>query len=198
MKSTLTIYPLTGIILLSIFFDGCARRSVTRLDPSQQVDLSGRWNDTDSRMVAETMVTQFLSSPRYQEYTEAKGSRPAIVVGIIQNRTSEHIDAENYLKRFELEIFNSGRADLVEGSEMRELIRQERAEQQEFASPESAARWGKELGADLMLFGVMTSETDTYRNRRVVNYITTLYLTDVETAKRIWYGQEEIKKFVSN
>ena len=32
-----------------------------------------------------------------------------------------------------------------------------------------------------MLFGEMSSETDTNNNRRVVNYITTLFLTDIET-----------------
>jgi hypothetical protein len=58
------------------------------------------------------------------------------------------------------------------------------------------AQWGKEAGADLMLFGEMNSETDTSNRRRVVNYITTLFLTDVETNKRVWYGQREIKKLV--
>ena len=60
------------------------------------------------------------------------------------------------------------------------------------------AKWGKEVGANLMLFGEMTSETDLYQRRRVVNYITTLFLTDMETNKRVWYGQEEIKKYVKN
>ena len=49
-----------------------------------------------------------------------------------------------------------------------------------------------------MLFGDMTSETDVYNKDRVVNYITTLFLTDVETNKRIWYGQKEIKKHIKN
>ena len=49
-----------------------------------------------------------------------------------------------------------------------------------------------------MLFGEMTSEIDVYRKRRVVNYVTTLFLTDMETNKRIWYGQQEIKKDIRN
>ena len=176
----------------------CATRKVVRIDPDERVDLSGRWNDTDSRLVAETMVKQILNSPRYQSYSDKKGKRPAIIVGYIQNKTSEHIDADNYIKKFEMEIFNSGLADLVESGDFRERLREERADQQEFASPESAAQWGRELGADLMLFGVMTSETDTYNKRSVVNYITTLHLTDLETNQRVWYGQEEIKKYITN
>jgi len=57
---------------------------------------------------------------------------------------------------------------------------------------------GQEVGANLMLFGEMTSETDVYNKRRVVNYVTTLFLTDMETNKRIWYSQQEIKKYIRN
>jgi penicillin-binding protein activator len=89
-------------------------------------------------------------------------------------------------------------AELVESDEFRDKLRKERAEQQDFADPATVAQWGKETGADVMLFGEMNSETDTYNKKRVVNYVTTLFLTDVETNKRIWYGQNEIKKFVKN
>jgi penicillin-binding protein activator len=184
------------IILFSIV--GCSTRTVSRISPDESIDLSGRWNDTDSRLVAEKMIGDILENERYKEYAKAKGKRPAIIVGDIQNRTSEHIDAANYIKRFEIAIFNSGLADLVESDDFRDKLRQERAMQQEFASPETAAQWGKEIGANLMLFGEMTSETDVLDRRRVVNYITTLYLTDVETNRRVWYGQHEIKKFIRN
>src|SRR5690606_13585700 len=101
-------------------------------------------------------------------------------------------------KKFEMAIYNSNVADLVESDEIRDQLRKERAEQQDFADPATMARWGKETGANLILFGVMSSEIDEYNKKRVVNYITTLYLTDIETNKRVWYGQHEIKKMVRN
>lgn len=189
-----TKFFIVGLILIA----SCTSRTVSRVNPDQSIDLSGRWNDTDSRMVADKMINDLLSSPRFKEYAKDKSKRPAIIVGDILNRTSEHIDAANYIKKFELAIFNSGLADLVESDDFRDKLRKERAMQQEFASPETAAQWGKEIGADLMLFGEMTSETDTYNRKRVVNYITTLFLTDVETNRRVWYGQHEIKKYIKN
>lgn len=196
MKKILHL-SLVAVIGSAILF-GCAKRTVTRVDPNEVIDLSGRWNDSDSRQVANKMVQQFLNSPRYQSFSSDNGKTPAIIVGYIQNKTSEHIDADNYVKKFEMEIFNSGLADLVESAELRDRLREERADQQEFASPETAAQWGREYGADLMLLGVMTSETDVYNKKKVINYITTLYLTDIETNKRVWYGQEEIKKYITN
>jgi penicillin-binding protein activator len=174
----------------------CQTRQVTRLDPATQIDLSGRWNDSDSRKVADQMIHDLFDSDHFKNY--AKAEKPVIVVGTIRNKTSEHIDADNFVKKFELVIHNSGVAHLVESDEFRDKVRVERLEQQEFADPATVKQMGKETGADLMLFGEITSETDVYNNRRVVNYITTLFLTDVKTNKRIWYGQNEIKKFVKN
>lgn len=176
----------------------CQTRQVTRIDPSTQIDLSGRWNDTDSRKVADQMIYDLFDSDAFKHYAKTKTGKPVIVVGTIRNKTSEHIDADNFVKKFEVVIHNAGAAELVESSEFRDQLRVERLEQQEFADPATVKRMGLEIGADLMLFGEITSETDTYNNKRVVNYITTLFLTDIETNKRIWYGQNEIKKFVKN
>jgi uncharacterized protein (TIGR02722 family) len=175
----------------------CAR-TVSRVSPDKQIDLSGRWNDSDSRTVAQKMTNDLLTSDKFKEYSKDLNKKPSIIVGLIRNKTSEHIDADNYIKKFELAIYNSNTADLVESDDFREKLRQERAEQQDFSQSNTASKWGKEQGANLMLFGEMTSETDVYNKRRVVNYVTTLFLTDIETNKRIWYGQEEIKKYIKN
>src|SRR6478735_9153824 len=187
---------LCGVVFLFIF-SSCARQ-VTRVNPDQSYDLSGRWNDTDSKTVATSMINDLMASEKFKEYSKEKGKKPTLIVGLISNKTSEHIDAATYIKKFEVAVFNSGVADLVESDAFRDKLRAERAQQQDFASPATMAKWGEEVGADLMLFGEMTSETDTYDKKRVVNYITTLFLTDMETNKRIWYGQNEIKKFVKN
>ncbi|MFM8833803.1 MAG: penicillin-binding protein activator LpoB [Cytophagales bacterium] len=187
------VYFISIIVLLS----SCAR-SVTRIDPVQQIDLSGRWNDSDSRQVSQKMIDDLLSSDKFKDYAKSLGKKPAIIVGLIRNKTSEHIDADNYIKKIELAIYNSGLADVVESGAFRDRLRQERAQQQDFANPLTVAQWGQETGASLMLFGEMTSEIDVYHKRRVVNYVTTLFLTDMETNKRVWYGQQEIKKDIRN
>jgi uncharacterized protein (TIGR02722 family) len=186
-----------NFFLIAFLLVSCAR-SVSRVDPNQQIDLSGRWNDSDSRMVANKMVSELLGTDKFKDYSNALGKKPVIIVGLIRNKTSEHIDADNYIKKIELAIYNSGIADLVESDSFRDKLRQERAEQQDFSNSTTASKWGKEVGANLMLFGEMTSETDVYNKKRVVNYITTLFLTDIETNKRVWYGQEEIKKYIKD
>ena len=192
---------LSRFLLLSIsllLLISCQTRTIMRVNPDTQIDLSGRWNDTDSRMVADQMIYDLFNSDKFKSYADQMGRKPVIVVGLIKNKTSEHIDADNYVKKIEIVIHNSGVAELVESPEFRDMLRKERLEQREFAEPETVKQFGHEIGADLMLFGEMTSDTDVYNNKRVVNYITTLFLTDIETNKRVWYGQNEIKKLIKN
>jgi uncharacterized protein (TIGR02722 family) len=185
-------------IVLLVILISCQTRHVTRVDPSTEIDLSGRWNDVDSRKVADQMIYDLFDSESFKNYVKSKSRKPVIIVGQIRNKTSEHIDADNFIKKFEVVIHNSSVAELVESGEFKDQVRVERSEQQDYADPATAKRWGMETGADVMLFGDMTSEVDTYNNKRVVNYITTLYLTDLETNKRVWFGQNEIKKYVKN
>ena len=144
------------------------------------------------------MSEELLSSEKYKEYAKELGKEPTIVVGLIKNKTSEHIDTDIFIKKFEVAIYQSGVADLVESGDFRDKLREEHAQQQDFADPATLSKWGKEHGANLMLFGNLASETDVLNNKRIVNYTTTLFLTDMETNRRIWYGQQEIKKFIKN
>jgi len=87
---------------------------------------------------------------------------------------------------------------LVQNAEFREKLRQERADQQEFASKETAKKWGRELGADYMLFGTINSIIDQYNKKKVIFYKVNLELTDMETNEIVWLGDKEIKKFIKN
>lgn len=91
------IYAASILVSVTLILSSCSRK-VTRIDSSEQIDLSGRWNNTDSRLTAESMVKDILSSPWISEYTQAKGKKPVVIVGMVQNKSHEHIEAEPLLK----------------------------------------------------------------------------------------------------
>lgn len=187
-----------SLVFLMLAFAGCQRRTVSRIDPGQSVDLSGRWNDTDSRLVAEEMIRDVLGRPWLARFETRSGRVPVVIVGDVRNRSHEHIDAETFIRNMEREFVNSGAVRVVQGAEFREQIRQERADQQEFASPETMARWRREIGADYMLTGTMNSIVDQHRRDRIIYYQINLELTDMETNEKVWIGEKQIKKLVRN
>jgi len=176
----------------------CANRKVSRIDPDTQVDLSGRWNDTDSKLVANEMIKDVLARPWRANYEQKAGKKPTVIVGSVRNKTSEHIDAVPFIKAMEREFINSGVVSVVQSGDERNQLREERNEQQIFASEESKKKWGKEKGADYMMNGTISSIIDQYKNQRIIYYKVNLELTDLETNEKVWIGEKEIKKYVKN
>ena len=195
MKSKLL--SISTLVLLVWFVAGCGR-TVTRVSPDQQIDLSGRWNDTDSKLVAQEMIRDVLARPWKSQFQSANNRRPIVIVGIVANRSAEHIESETFIKDIEREFINSGQVRIVQNAEFREKLREERADQGEFASPDTQAKWGRELGADFMMFGVINSTTDAYKRDKVVNYKVNLELANLETNEKVWIGDKEIKKLIKN
>ncbi len=194
---TLTFYPILAFMAL-VMFSCSTTRTVERLDPNEQIDLSGRWNDTDSRLVAEEMTRDALSRPWRQEFVGRTNNPPRIIVGTIINKSHEHIGSETFINDIERELLNSGLIKLAAGKDAREEIREERGDQQNFSSPETAKAWGKEKGADYMLQGSINSIVDEYGKKKTVTYYVDLTLTDLETNEKVWIGNKKIKKYIEN
>jgi penicillin-binding protein activator len=170
------------------------------VESTEVIDLSGRWNDTDSRIVAEEMSKDALNSPWLKEIelNEINPKRPVIIVGTINNKTSEHIEASTFINDVEREFIKTTKIRVVENKVFREKLREERADQQEFAAPETQKKWGKELGADFMLFGEINSTIDQLGSRKVIAYQVNLELINIETNEKVWIGDKKIKKYVRN
>lgn len=196
MKRTNVFVMILSAVLLSACF---SNRKVARISPDEQIDLSGRWNDTDSRLAAEELTNQVLNEkwlPRFEQHHN--NQRPVLIVGLIRNKSHEHIDAETFIKDIERSIIQNGSARLVQAGDKREELRQERADQQNFASQETAKRWGLELGADFIMQGAINSIVDEYNRQKTVTYQINLELTDLETNEIVWIGDKKIKKLITN
>ena len=188
----------TLVVLTIALINGCANRKITRVDPNETIDLSGRWNDSDSRLVSEEMIGDLLTSAWIPRYLKANDKRPVVVVGLVENKSHEHINSETFIKDVEKAIIRDGNIRLVVAGEKRHALRKERAEQQDYASPETTKKWGKELGADFILQGTINSIVDSYKKQKVVTYQIDLQLTNIETNEVVWMGDKKIKKQISD
>lgn len=186
------------IVLVGLFFIGCgSSKKVYRIEPETVTDLSGKWNDTDARLVAEEMIADCLSRVWVTDYAAATGNKPVVTVGTIRNKSSEHIDTEIFTADFERELINSGKVRFVAAKGQRQEIREERFEQQEFASKETMKKIRNETGADFILLGAIKTVVDEVEGTKVVFYQTDLEMLNIESMEKVWIGTKEIKKEIS-
>jgi len=182
-----------GVALVS----GCGHETkVTRVDTGTVTDLSGRWNDTDSQMVAEAMVKEALSNPWLGNFTKGKNRQPVVIVGTVLNKSHEHINVQTFVNDLERELTNSQKVTFVAAKGEREEVREERREQAVHAREDTQKAPGKEIGADYMMRGSIATILDEQDGAKAVFYQVDLEMVDLENNVKSWFGQKKIKKVI--
>jgi len=193
-----TFVKLFILAVAALFLASCeTTRTVSRVSTDTQIDLSGRWNDTDAQLTAQAMVDDVLKRAWLSDFGLAnKGKKPLVIVGQIRNRSEDHIDSLTFTNDIERELINSGKVRFVASEEDRAAIRGERLDQQTEADPATIKRLGKEKGADFYLQGVITSTADAIEGQKAILYKVDLQLINIETNEKVWLGTKNIKKFI--
>ncbi len=187
------LIALAGFAVLIPVLSGCGGTEVKRMDATDVKDISGHWNDTDSRLVAEEMIHDCLSRPWLSNF----GSKqPTVIVGTVRNKSNEHIATDTFVEDLQRELINSGKVQFVASKGERGDVRDERLDQDTNASDETRKANGQESGADFVLSGTISEIQDSEGGKTVVLYQTNLKLLNMTTNQIAWNGEKKIKKFV--
>ena len=180
------------IVAMLVLISACSTMpSVERMDADTATDLSGDWNDTDSRLVSREMIQDALSHPWLFDYMRKnERQRPAVIVGDIRNLSHEHINVGTFVNDIERALINSGQVDFVASSEERNQIREERRDQDIHASAATRKAAGQELGADYMLKGTINTIIDAVKGKQTRYYQVDMTLISLVDNRKVWVGQK--------
>jgi len=185
------------IIGIAFLLAGCASTpKVKRIDVDKIVDISGRWNDADSRLVAEEMISDCLKQPFLERFTTDNNSIPTIIVGMIKNRSHEHINVQTFVKDLERALINSGNVQFAASKGERGQIREERLDMARHASEDTMKSPGEEVGADFILIGEINTIRDEAGGKAVMYYQVNLELIAMANNIKAWVGEKKIKKLI--
>ena len=188
---------IAALTALVAFTAACNTTRVARVDPASVTDLSGRWNDADSRLVANALITQSLEAEWARQYSETHGGRtPTVIIGGFNNRTMEHIPVATFTRDLERAYVSTGAVRVVASVDERVSVRAERADQQEHAVADTRARLAMEQGAQFMLQGDVQAIEDAQGRERAITYQIDATLIDLESNAKVWVGQHRIKKVI--
>lgn len=185
-------------VCLSLIFTGCQTMSTQRVATDSVTDVGSNWNDTDSRLVADEMIGDVLDRPWLNRYKQAhNGNIPTVIVGTVKNRSHEHINVKTFIRNLERALLNSGEVQFVASKTERDEIRDERFDQASNASEDTAKYDGDEIGADFMLKGELNSIVNKDGGQSVKFYQVTLTLIDIGKNQKVWIGEKQIKKLLT-
>lgn len=189
------------LILASVLvaFSVSAKTKVQRVNEKKSLDVDGYWNDTDVKTVCSTLIEDCIESPRVAKFEKKNGRTPVVIIGKIKNESSERIDTSIVAKRLQTEILNSGVLEFVASKDERDELRDEKADQADHSSVETAKEIDNEQGADFMLQGSVKTIVQKDGKYTARTYDVTVTLIDIETNRIVWQGQDtSIRKLIKN
>ena len=190
---------LVTIMCAMITVSSC-KKKVNRLAVNTVKDLSGRFNDTDSRLIAQSIVEQMLNE--CYDLKIASRDERILAVGEVRNLSHEHINCSTFMNDIERNLINSGRCLVVANKSIREAIQEEFVEFEENLSPldqlEKQRNCAQKLGVNRMIFSSITSIVDKDGKKSVRFYQFDIKLVDVNTNEVVWMGTKKIKKFIQD
>ncbi len=164
-------------------------------DPAKAEIIDDKWNETDARKTAEHMIKGMLEKPWLTTFSAThKGEKPLVIVDDVENRTDEHLDVKQLTDYIQDELINSGRVRFVNKAQRQKLLEEIKYQQSGQVSGKTAKKGGKQLGADYVLSGSVSSSVHSQGELKTVSYQTTLTLTNIETFEYEWSTKYEIKK----
>ena len=199
-RGTVIRVALVGLAVLAVGLGaGCGGTKVANVDPSTEGYVSGRWNDSDARAVADELIPQALESPWIYEFRGQQGeARPRIVIGDIENNTSEHINKDVFMNELQRVLINSGVIRFVADPGVRDALMAEVEWQADMATGGGVAPdvEGGVSGADFMMMGTISSIVDQAGKKAIVFYQVDLWLIDLRNWEKVWIGQVQRKHLV--
>ena len=182
----------TGLIMVS-----CGSTKVSRVDSDEVIDLDGYWNESDVRIVCDSLIEECISSPRIAKFEGQQGRAPVVIIDSIRNQSSEHIDTSIVEKKFQTAIINSGVMEFVSSSTERQALREEKADQADHSTYDTAKEMDQETGADFMLKGSVKTIVQSAGDKTVRTYYVYAELHVIKTNKIVWMAENDsIKKVI--
>lgn len=195
-------------VLLALGLCGLASCSSVRYgDPTEEETVNIDYGITDRQRIVEEMVNSLVESPAlsyFEHPSKGADKRVMIVMGTLENKTSEHIDTGGISDSIREELFKSGKFRFTAGDQGQAAIEKQVRFQQGSGrvSQESAKAYGKQIGADVILYGTLRSieknrgrsfESGGVKTERT-DYQFVLQAENIETGEIIWIESKDLTK----
>ncbi|RLV60541.1 penicillin-binding protein activator LpoB [Parashewanella curva] len=189
MKQFKSVLILAGVLALT-----ACQSKVEYGDAKEVETVNANFGSTDLQAITDKMVDSMLTFPPVLMLT-ANNQRPIIFVDSIKNKTSEHIDTESVTDSISNRLLRSGKFRFIDMTKV-DAVRKQLDYQNNsgMVDPSTAIKFGRQIGAQYMLYGNLSSIVKQAGSTKDVYYKMTMRLMDLETGLIEWSDEKEIRK----
>lgn len=180
-------------IAVAVMVQSCGPKAFTKGaydDPNKIVLLDDKFNENDMQLMAKKLVDSLVADPIIANIK----TKPTIMVGNVRNRTEEHIDVKSLTDKIRTALIQSRRFNFIDKEARQEIAEEYEYQGSGYVAPETKKGPGKQVGADYLITGDISSNIQEVGNDKVIYYKVTMNLTNLEKNMIEWSDEKEIRK----
>ena len=155
--------------------------------------INGSFSSKQLESIIKNMVSSMVTASSMLELPANK--IPIIFIDSIKNNTSEHIDMESVSRKIGKQLLLTGKFSLIDESNVNHIRHKFNYQNNSrIGDPSAAINFGKQVGAEYMLYGKLTNLENKTNNVNEINYKMIMRLMDLKTGLIEWSDEKEIKK----
>ena len=186
-------------VFIVFFLSSCSSFQAKRVDSEESdkkaLQITDQWIQGDTERVTKNIVTRIRNKKSELPYFQTN-KKPKIFIGEIQNFTAEAYFPINDLNNELLSEFSAGEDFVLVDAGSREKILKEITYKNDgMVDPVQAKKIGKQAGADLMIFGNVSSQVSSRKGKTIKQYTVTISLTDIENGIELIRVMDKLSKF---
>ena len=162
-------------------------------DATSAKSISTDFGSNDLQQIASSMVDSLMTFPSVVEATAKR--RPVLTVDRVKNKTRQHIDTESITDSIRAKLIKSGKFRFIDRTTDDATIDEIRTQQESgLTSKKSQVKFGKQLGAELILTANISEIEQRAGRTQDVYYKFTMSLKNLTTGILEWSDEKEIRK----
>lgn len=157
------------LILISIVMFSCSTQKVLKTDTQKDIDLSGRWNNTDAEIATNQLFNSMMTSSWFNDYKADHNQNARIQVEEFEtNFNQSGSSLQNYFSKY------------IQDNQLLELTDKESTLKDEF-----------------QLSGSINAEDFINEDQNYIDYILKAQLKDLD-GKTLWEDNTVVKKYIKD
>lgn len=177
---------------IALISAGCANK-VSYEGAGDVETITTEFGSTDLQQTSIKMVDSLLTFPPVVEILTKK--RPVIFIDTLKNKTSEHIDTESLTDTISTKLITSGKFRFIDMTKVNSVKKQFNHQMNSgLVNQNTGAKIGRQIGAEYMLYGNISSIIKRSSKTKDAYYKITLKLLDIESGLIEWQEEKEIRK----
>ncbi|OUR96511.1 hypothetical protein A9Q84_09180 [Halobacteriovorax marinus] len=194
MKKTISL--LTLLLLIT----SCGSFKAQRVDSDESdekaLEITDQWVQRDTEKVVSEILTKISSHKGFKRYLMKSGKTPTVFIGEVKNLTAEaYFPINDINDEFLNEISASGDFILIDASARENILKEITYQHDGMVDPNTAKSIGKQVGADLMIFGNVYMKPATRKGKTIKQYSVNIRMTNIETGLEVLRTRSKLSKY---